>query len=400
MSKVLVSESNLTNIADAIRGKNGKTATYKPSEMAAAITAITTGGGSGGYDIPDSAFVFSGDCKYRFHSNGWNWFIELFGVNIKTINITNLQQMFQSCNQLEEIPFDINISGNSTLLSMEHMFNGCDKLTKFPKFNMTTDITTHIKFAQMFSSCCRMTCVPDGIIEILKKDYELTSKTNNNFAPWGSMFQYCYSLREVPPDVIKYMRNQTQSGIYSGLAYSKPFQGCVCLEKLENVYPEEYSLTTNQWGSWFSSLYRLGKFTFATQEDGTPYARNWKSQKLDFLYSAKSVGVAIGINNIINYNSGITADKEVTDDATYQALKDNPDWFTQKNEYSRYNHDSAVETINSLPDTSAYLATAGGTNTIIFKGNAGELTDGGAINTLTAEEIAVATAKGWTVSLV
>jgi hypothetical protein len=99
-------------------------------------------------------------------------------------------------------------------------------------------------------------------------------------------------------------------------------------------------------------------------------------------------------------NSGITADKEVKDDATYQALKNDPDWFTQKLEYSRYNHDSAVATINSLPDTSAYLATAGGTNTIKFKGAAGSATDGGAINTLTEEEIAVAIAKGWTVTLV
>jgi len=48
-----------------------------------------------------------------------------------------------------------------------------------------------------------------------------------------------------------------------------------------------------------------------------------------------------------------------------------------------------------LPDTSAY-----GTNTIKFRGAAGALTDGGAINTMTAEEIAVATAKGWTVSFV
>ena len=68
--------------------------------------------------------------------------------------------------------------------------------------------------------------------------------------------------------------------------------------------------------------------------------------------------------------------------------------------YSRYNHDSAVETINSLPDTSEYLAANGGTNTIKFKGAAGSKTDGGAINTLTEEEIAVAAAKGWTVTLV
>lgn len=37
MSKVLVSEENLTNIANAIKGKNGETTTYKPNEMASAI---------------------------------------------------------------------------------------------------------------------------------------------------------------------------------------------------------------------------------------------------------------------------------------------------------------------------------------------------------------------------
>ena len=62
--------------------------------------------------------------------------------------------------------------------------------------------------------------------------------------------------------------------------------------------------------------------------------------------------------------------------------------------YSRYNHNSAVNTINSLPSCSA------GTSTIKFEGEAGSATDGGAINTLTAEEIAVATAKNWTVTFV
>lgn len=65
---------------------------------------------------------------------------------------------------------------------------------------------------------------------------------------------------------------------------------------------------------------------------------------------------------------------------------------------SVYNHDSAVETINSLPDTSAYLAEVGGTNTIRFKSDQGANTEGGAIGNLTAEEIAVAAAKGWTVA--
>ena len=42
MSKVLVTESYLTAIGDAIRNKNGSTTKYKPSEMAGAINDITT----------------------------------------------------------------------------------------------------------------------------------------------------------------------------------------------------------------------------------------------------------------------------------------------------------------------------------------------------------------------
>ena len=48
MANVLVEETSLSNIASAIRGKNGSTAVYKPGEMAAAISNLPTGGGSGG----------------------------------------------------------------------------------------------------------------------------------------------------------------------------------------------------------------------------------------------------------------------------------------------------------------------------------------------------------------
>lgn len=41
MSKVLVDEANLTAIGNAIRSKNSSTDKYKPSEMAAAILALT-----------------------------------------------------------------------------------------------------------------------------------------------------------------------------------------------------------------------------------------------------------------------------------------------------------------------------------------------------------------------
>jgi hypothetical protein len=42
MPKVLVTDTNLTNIANAIRSQNGTNTTYKPGEMASAILAIET----------------------------------------------------------------------------------------------------------------------------------------------------------------------------------------------------------------------------------------------------------------------------------------------------------------------------------------------------------------------
>lgn len=44
MSLVTIDDSYFTDIANAIRGKNGETTTYKPNEMAAAISAISGGG--------------------------------------------------------------------------------------------------------------------------------------------------------------------------------------------------------------------------------------------------------------------------------------------------------------------------------------------------------------------
>ena len=171
---------------------------------------------------------------------------------------------------------------------------------------------------------------------------------------------------------------------------------CVCYNLDEVIdLPVNYrdkGITANFFNYTFYTCSRLKNMTFAVQEDGTPYIAKWGSQVIDL---SSVIGYALTLNNICDFNSGITADKEVKDDATYQALKNDPDWFTCNVAYSRYNHDSAVATINSLPDTSAY-----GTNTIKFKGASGELTDGGAINTLTEEEIAVATAKGWTVTFV
>ena len=208
------------------------------------------------------------------------------------------------------------------------------------------------------------------------------------------MFNNCYSLRSFPISLIKsgnpYIR-------YNSNYYYDGFYGCYALDELINL-PIPYTKTTwtsNAFIDTFRNCHRLKDITFKTNDDGTAIAVKWKGQVIDL---TNYVGYTSIGDEATKYNSGITADKRVTDATSYEALNNDPDWFTADVNYSRYNHDSAVNTINSLPDASAYLATAGGTNTIKFKGSSGTNTDGGAISNLTETEIAVATAKGWTVT--
>ena len=62
MATVTTNNQYYTDIANAIRGKNGTEIQYKPSEMAAAITAIS-GGGEEGLQILNGSFIPSEDTK-------------------------------------------------------------------------------------------------------------------------------------------------------------------------------------------------------------------------------------------------------------------------------------------------------------------------------------------------
>lgn len=215
----------------------------------------------------------------------------------------------------------------------------------------------------------------------------------NTSTRWFTTFLSGKSLRAISPAFMSKWYNANTSGFTP----MKNLHNLHSLDELVNIpLSNKTGVSTSNQLSEIYALYRIKNFTFETN-NGQPYVVSWKNQKIDL---TANIGYTSSISSILNYNSGITADKEVSDAATYEALKNNPDWFTQNVNYSRYNHDSAVATINSLPDTSAYLAANGGTNTIKFEGESGKLTDGGAINTLTEEEIAVAVARGWTVSFI
>ncbi len=331
----------------------------------------------GGGDLPPEALVITGDCSYMFAGNKWNWFIEQYGNQITTENIKKTYMMFANTT-LEDIPFDINQIGTSNN-SCDYMFQNARNLKSIGSIHLEN---VH-SIPSLFEGCINLRNIPITHFSC-----------NPNGSYRGSMFRSCYSLRSLPSLVLENMLFTTST--YSGFYYYT-FYYCFTLDEVTNMPVSPVTYTSNAFSDTFYYCSRLKKIVFHTN-NGAPETANWKNQTITF--GTAGYMANLSASYIINHNSGITADKQVTDAASYEALKNDADWFTTDINYSRYNHDSAVETINSLPDTSAYLATAGGTNTIKFKGASGALTDGGAINTLTAEEIAVATAKGWTVTLV
>ena len=391
MSKVFIEESTLTAIGDAIRGKTGGTELIAVPNMATQIEGITTGGGSREDYVPDSALVISGDCKYKFYKNGWDWFIEKYSNQITTNNISDCSYMFFLNTQIEELPFDFNFlypPGTYDYQPSNNMFSSCGKLKTIGK--LINWYPSAIQSA--FFGCSNLRYLPEFI------NPNFSRIRTYQYANCSSMFGNCNSLRYIPEELLKQIYGIQN---YSSCFFNSAFTNCFVLDEIRGLNPQTGILTVNAFGSSSGATFfycnRLKDIIFATQDDGTPYTVSWKTQTIDL---SSYIGYAQHKYTILNYNSGITADKEVKDATTYATLKNDADWFTVDVAYSRYNHDSAVNTINSLPDTSAYLAANGGTNTIKFKGESGSATDGGAINTLTAEEIAVATAKGWTVTLV
>lgn len=379
----------LTNIANAIREKGGTTEKLTLDAMPTAISALPTGGGGGGVDIPDEAFVISRVCDYWDYLGSWDNLIIACANKWRTSNIMDAQRMFDT-SKLETIPFELNFHNAVQRHNTQYMFYNCSKLIELPNMNnfKVYDI------GYMFSKCERLRTIPENYADTWNWSY-LEAMRGAWTGVQTNIFNGCYSLRSISLNIIK---SGNPYAVYAYAYFQGGFKHCYALDELNNL-PIPYikaEWTSNAFGETFKNCYRLKNITFALL-GGQPYVVKWKSQDIDL---STNIGYASSNKSILNYNSGITADKEVVDDATYQALKNDADWFSCNIAYSRYNHDSAVATLNTLPDTSAYLASGGGTNTIKFKGESGSATDGGAINTLTEAEIAVATAKGWTVSLV
>jgi hypothetical protein len=349
---------------------------------------------AGSSDIPEDIFNITGNCQSRFATGGWDSFVETFGNRIKTYDITNADSMFKY-SRLTEIPFDINLIAENALVTCSNLLYGCEYLEKVPY------VTGSIgNVYNLFSNCYRLKEIPEDWASRINwsKFHTTTSWTDCRH---GGLFYYCYSLRKIPESLLKELWGISNS---PNAGPSQLFYSCESLEDIIGFRGLSTTMTSNMFSSTFYYCSRLTHLVFDTN-NGVPRVENWKSQTIDL-----TSNVGYGNSSSLTRYAGFTND-DVVNSTTFSSyiefeeeVAKRPNWIAANESVARYTRESAVETINSLPDTSAYLAANGGTNTIKFRTNQGSArrrADGYSlkIGDLSAEEIAVATAKGWTVTL-
>lgn len=228
MSKVLVTESNLQNIATAIREKNGSSDTYTPSQMATAITNIPSGGGGTdwtdvGYNSePNGISIIHNKAKSIYDSwdssitSAMNKFyrnrdIVIFPM-VDTSNINNtVYGMFQDCTGLVEFPA-LTMSPTST----QNMFSGCFALKKVDVSNMNFENCYSCN--RMFYSCGWL----KGTVDFGSKEIKVTQSVEFN-----SMFEGCSDIEN-----IVFFKMSPRNSDY-GMNLNSAFYSCINLKTID-----------------------------------------------------------------------------------------------------------------------------------------------------------------------
>ena len=303
-----------------------------------------------GYIPTKQDLAFTGDCSNLFYYGRLSWLLEHYTSLLSFSNIQNTDSCFSFFKS------DIDLT-NLTFYMKDDYSNNMQYMFSSSNLSYLPHIVGRVNNCANIFAGCYMKSIPDNFFDdfIIQKPSGYSSAIT-----CSSMFDGCRNLTKVPS--LKAFK-QLDSAVIPSYGfynfYYNLFNQCSSLQEVRDL-PIVYGINSEVKQNFFSGMVseteKLSSFTFEPNQTAR------LSNQILYLASA---GYAYYGGNLKN---------------------------------SVYNHDSAIETINSLPDTSAFLAEKGGTNTIKFKSDQGANTEGGAIGNLTAEEIAVAAAKGWTVA--
>ena len=260
---------------------------------------------------------------------------------LDTSAVTNMNSMFNGCYSLTAIPQ----MDTSAVTDMSYMFNGCYSLTAIPQLN-----TSAVKnMTNMFRNCPSLTAIPQlntsavtDMSYMFNSCYSLTAIPQLDTSAvknMSYMFNYCNSLTAIPQLNISAVKNM-----------SYMFNGCYSLTAIPQLNTSAVAYMNNM----FSNCYSL----MAIPQLNTSAVKN--------------------MGNMFNSCPSLTSiafDNTVTGWAGYAvSLQD-----------CSLGHAAIVAFFNSLPTITSAKA-------ITLTGNPG-------VSELTDAEKAIATGKGWTLTL-
>lgn len=411
MSKYVIDNETLSSIGNAIRSKTGKSDLIAPGNMPEEIESIKAGGGS---SLPSEITLSEedpGTCLFGFDRA--NPYLDT-STPVK-VNCYKIQNIFHRNPNIENTDlFELNCV-NSEQIYISNLFFGCTNLKRVksygenglisinPNIVFDTSLAQRIELTDLFSNCYSLIDA-NGLFtdeEALAKCIDKYIFRNESGINFYGVFSNCYSLREVPTwfKKIKIKNFAYVTTTANNCGFQNTFLNCFALDEATDL-PIVFTylnrtVTENLFFNAFTNAGRLKRITFETPTNGAPvYPLAWQNQVID-LTSTGWIPEEYEAD-FLKY-SNITSSKKVSSSSSYNQLKNDPDWYTCRDGYSRFNRASAVELFNSLPDTKQY-ATSSTPNTIKLLSSAGVYTEGGAMKNLTSSEIAIATSKGWTVT--
>lgn len=259
-----------------------------------------------------------------------------------TSNVTNMAGMFQDCTNLTTVPlFDtsnVTYLGGSEPQGMVSMFSGCTNLTTVPLFNTQKNTDMY----NMFSGCRSLTTVP--------------LFDTSNVADMDYMFIGCASLTSVPA-----FNTQNVTKM------SNTFNGCT-------------SLTTVPLFNTQKVMTMFGMFRGCTSLTTVPAFNTSKVQYMHNMFDGCINLTSVpefDVQNVTTMSNMFYGCTSLTDCGGFKDLRISIDLSA-----CPLTHESAMNIINKVATTNG--------QTITFS----KVT----YDTLSAEDIKIATDKGWTIA--